>query len=244
MPKARVFLRLFSLNGALERVRAVQSDLPATAATCYVGAVKISVLMLVVTIALGCGGAARPMRSPDVRAPAEVGLLVVDDGAFAEFGTRVRTATSDQFILAMLDALANDWTRAVARLDELRAHEPDPDRALLTGMSIRIWADAQAHGGDTADAFRGALERMLAALPARPAVAGALSELRAMGQAFTPETCRQLVNENVKPGAGGALTPEQIHIVVFQRYAAQRLAPVGKVIDEVLGARGVAVPAG
>jgi hypothetical protein len=65
-----------------------------------------------------------------------------------------------------------------------------------------------------------------------------------MGQAFTPEICRRLVNENVKPGASGALTPEQIHIVVFQRYAARRLAPVGKVIDEVLATRGVPLPTG
>jgi hypothetical protein len=204
--------------------------------------VKISRLLLVGAFALDCGGAPRPMRPQPVRAPAEVGQLVGNDAAFAEFAARVRAATSDLFILAMLDALANDWMRAVARLDELRAHEPDPDRALLTGMSIRIWADARAHGGDTPDAFRGALERMLAALPARPAVTAALSQLRAMGQTFTPETCRRLVDENVKPGADGALTPEQIHIVVFQRYAARRLAPVGKVIDEVLGARGVPVP--
>jgi hypothetical protein len=110
--------------------------------------------------------------------------------------------------------------------------------------AIRIWADAHAHGGDTPDAFRAALERMLAALPARPAIAAALSELRAMSQAFTPEVCRQLVNENVKPGAGGALSPEQIQIVVFQRYAARRLAPVGELIDEALAAHGVALPAG
>jgi hypothetical protein len=207
-----------------------------------VAVVKISRLMLVGAIALGCSGAPRATHPQPVRAPAEVGLLVEDDAAFAEFAAHVRAATSDLFILAMLDALANDWARAVARLDELRAQEPDPDRALLTGMSIRIWADAHAHGGGTPDTFRGALERLLAALPSRPAVAAALSELRAMGQAFTPETCRRLVDENVRPGVGGALTPEQIHIVVFQRYAARRLAPVGKVIDEVLGARGVPVP--
>jgi hypothetical protein len=200
--------------------------------------------MLVVAMAVGCGGSPPPTASQPVRAPAEVGLLIADGDAFADFAARARAGTSDLFILAMLDALADDWTGAVARLDELRAHEPDPDRALLTGMSIRIWADAHTHGGDTADAFRGALERMLAALPDRPAVAAALSELRAMGQAFTPETCRQLVNENVRPGPGGALSAEQIHIVVFQRYAARRLAPVGKVIDEVLGARGVPVPTG
>jgi hypothetical protein len=204
--------------------------------------VKISRLVLVGAITLGCAGAPPVTRRQPVRAPAEVGLLVVDDDAFADFAAQVRAATSDLFILAMLDAIADDWSRAVARLDELRAHEPDPDRALLTGMSIRIWADARAHEGDSAAAFRGALERMLAALPARPAVAAALSELRAMGQAFTPETCRQLVDENVKPGAGGALSLEQIHIIVFQRYAARRLAPVGKVLDEVLGARGVLVP--
>ena len=199
-------------------------------------------LILIGAIALGCGGALHPTAPPPVRAPAEVGLLVVDDAAFAEFAVRVRATTSDAFILAVLDALADDWTGAVARLDQLRAHEPDPDRALLTGMSIRIWYDARAHGGDNPEAFRGALERLLAALPERPAVAAALSELRAMGQAFTPATCRQLVNENVEPGLDGTLTPDQIHIVVFQRYAAVRLAPVGKVIEEVLAARGVALP--
>lgn len=70
------------------------------------------------------------------------------------------------------------------------------------------------------------------------------SALRAArdGQALTPETCRQLVNENVIAGQDGTLTPDQIHIVVFQRYAALRLAPLCKVIDDVLAARGVALP--
>jgi hypothetical protein len=200
--------------------------------------VKLRYLAVVLVLAIGCGATTRP----SVRAPAEVGRLVSDGAAFADFAARVRAGTTDLFVLAMLDALDGDWTRAVARLDELRAREPDPDRALLQGMSIRIWADARTHGGDTPEAFRGALERLLATLPPRPAVAAALSELRAMGQAFTPEVCRQLVEENVKPGPDGALTPEQIHVIVFQRYAAVRLAPVGKVIDEVLGARGVEVP--
>jgi hypothetical protein len=35
---------------------------------------------------------------------------------------------------------------------------------LASRPSIRIGADAHTHGGDNPDAFRGALERMLAAL--------------------------------------------------------------------------------
>jgi hypothetical protein len=70
-----------------------------------------------------------------------------------------------------------------------------------------------------------------------------LSILRAMGQVFTPEMCRKLVNDEI--GArlqGGALSFEQAQAVAFQRYAVVRLAPVGAAIDQVLAARGIEPP--
>jgi hypothetical protein len=42
--------------------------------------------------------------------------------------------------------------------------------------------------------------------------------------------------------ASAAWPRRELHANLFQRYAAVRLAPVGPVIDEVLGARGIEPP--
>ena len=100
--------------------------------------------------------------------------------------------------------------------DELRAHEPDPGRTLLARMSIRIWADELRTAAAPPTLFA-PRSSALAALPSRPAITAALFELRAMGQAWTPQACLRLIEETVRTGAGGALTPEQLHNVVFPR---------------------------
>jgi hypothetical protein len=64
--------------------------------------------------------------------------------------------------------------------------------------------------------------------------------LRTMGQVFTPDVCRQLLTQEVSPHVkDGLVGIDQVHAIVFQRYAVVRLVPVGKEIDEALGALGV-----
>jgi hypothetical protein len=143
----------------------------------------------------------------------------------------------------MLDALDDRWADAVGELDRLRAVETDPKAKAMTGLSIRVWADARAHGGDTAEAFGAALERAVAALPVE-LVRADLGMLRAMGQAFTPAVCQQLVDAEVGPHvrAGAVTDLQDAWAIVFQRYAVKRLVQVGPTIDRVLGAHGIELP--
>src|SRR5262249_6435645 len=178
--------------------------------------------------------------------------------AFADFARPVRAGLEDDlarydirhaeslterlFILAVLDALDGSWTDAVARLDRIAAVENKPAARLMTGLTIRLWADALARGGDTPQAFRAALERKLAALPVDE-VRAQLEVLRAMGRAFTPDVCRRLIDENLGAEArAGAISLESVHAVAFQRYAVVRLVPVGREIDEALAAAGIGLP--
>ena len=204
-------------------------------------------LVLVLWIVIsGCHGETPPARvaapAPlSFGVPADPGILVTDAAAFARFAGEVRGKlagrddTDARFVLAMLDALDERWPEAVATLDRIAAAERDPKARVMRGLTIRVWADALAAHGS----FRDALAARVAALPGE--VAPALVELRAMGVAFTPAVCRQLVTENVHPQAG-AVGLADVHTIVFQRYAVVRLVPVGKDIDEVLAARGVALP--
>jgi len=211
-------------------------------------------------VAVACDGTAphtQPLSTPGrYRVPADVGLLVVDTAAFAGFARPVRRQLEAEgdagglavrkerlFLLALLDALDDRWQAAVTRIDRIAAMETDPVAKAMTGLTIRVWADARSHGGDTPAAFRAALERRLAAMDLT-AVRSSLSMLRAMGQAFTPDVCRKLVASEVGPRIErGTVGVTELHAILFQRYAAMRLAPVGSVIDEVLGARGIEPPA-
>jgi hypothetical protein len=183
--------------------------------------------------------------------PPDVGRLAVDGGAFADLARPVRAdlegarggdveATKERlFVLALLDALDDRWPEAVARLDAIAAIEDKPAARVMTGLTIRVWADALAHGGDTPQAFRAALARKVAALPVE-LVREQLKVLRAMGRAFTPDACRAMLQDAVGPEAkSGAIGLDAVHAVAFQRYAVVRLAPVGRDIDEVLGAAGI-----
>jgi hypothetical protein len=193
------------------------------------------------------------------KVPDDVGRLVVDARAFADFARVVRSelegdvarhdirdpqALKDRlFILALLDALDERWENAVARLDRIAALEDKPVARVTTGLTIRVWADARVHGGDTPQAFRAALERKVATLP-MDLVREPLTMLRMMGRAFTPEVCKQLVEETVGSEARtGAISLESVHALAFQRYAVVRLVPVGKDIDEVLAAADIGLPA-
>jgi hypothetical protein len=181
--------------------------------------------------------------------PAEVGTLVVDEDAFGRFAARLRgeievdlrgelavAQRKDRlFTLALLDGIAGAWPAAVAHLDRIAELETDPQKRAIVGFTIRVWGAA---GGD-ATAFRAALERELAKLP--PAVHGELAMLRAMGRAFTPEVCRDLVNESVK-ATDGTVSIDDAQTIAFQRYAVVRLVPVGAVIDAVLAERGIGLP--
>jgi hypothetical protein len=216
-------------------------------------------LVLVLLIA-ACGSApapaaGRPAPSAGHRyRVTDAGRLVVDGAAFAELARRLRPdverdlasgAVRDAegqrdrwFLLALLDALDDRWDRAVANIDRAAALEAAPADRAMTGLTIRVWADAIAHGGD-AEAFRAALERKLSTMPI-DLVRGQLAMLRTMGQVFSPDVCRKLVDDAI--GAhlhDGALSLDQAQAIAFQRYAVVRLVPVGAVIDQVLGARGI-----
>ncbi|HEU0035225.1 MAG TPA: hypothetical protein VFQ53_31585 [Kofleriaceae bacterium] len=202
-------------------------------------------------LVLACAATPRAHR---FAVPADVGSLVVDDRSFAPLARPLRadveaslrgsldvTARKDRlFILALLDALDDHWPEALASIDRIAALETDPRQRAMTGLTIRVWADARARGADTPDGFRAALERALNTLPLA-LVHDDLQMLRAMGQAFTPEACRALVAQAVH-AEHGTISLEDARTIAFQRYAVKRLAPVGAVIDQVLGARGIELP--
>jgi hypothetical protein len=193
-----------------------------------------------VVVVVACSAAP---RTPFVYAmPAHVGDLVTDDAAFGAFARELRrdlegrrTPTKDErFTLAMLDALEDRWGEAVAQLDAIRAAEQDPRARAMTGLTIRVWADARAHG----DEFRVALERVYAQLPVE-LVRSDLEMLRTMGTVFTRDVCRKLVEDAL---AGHAqITFDDAQAIVFQHYAVVRLVPVGAAIDAVLGGHGIGV---
>jgi hypothetical protein len=216
--------------------------------------------LVAAALAGACGASAasdhRPLAAEDhsYRVPADLGSLVVDDAAFAAFARELRSDLEAAvrgsaqrgepwkdrvFVLAMLDALDDHWPQAVARLDLIAANDDQPAAKVMRGLTIRIWADARASGGDTSEAFRAALERALATLPV-DLVRDQLAVLRTMAQILSPASCRQLVDEEIGPEVKhGAVSFESAHAIVFQHYAAKRLTPVGPVIDAVLAAHGI-----
>lgn len=184
----------------------------------------------------------------------DIGRLVVDATAFAGLARRLRSDVEHDlaafdirdpaslkdrlFTLALLDALDDHWTESLARIDRIAAVELEPVAKAMTGLTIRVWADAIANGGDR-EAFRAALERKLSSMPT-DLVRKELSVLRTMGQVFTVEVCRHLVDEEIgRHVASGGLSLEQVQAIAFQRYAVVRLVPVGDIIDRVLGRRGI-----
>jgi hypothetical protein len=189
--------------------------------------------------------------------PSAVGDLVIDEVLFSRFADPVRrdaeamvrsrgdAAASDAlFVLAMLDVLADHWPAAVAKLDRIRAVDPDPVKAVMTGLSIRVGADARAHGSSNFDGYAAALERALSSLPV-DRVRDELAMLRAMGQTFTPDVCRDLVADAVGPHVrDGTVGFDDAQTIVFQRYAVVVLAPVGAVFDRVLADHGIGLPGG
>jgi hypothetical protein len=218
-------------------------------------------LLVLLALLAACGGAQSPRvdradQLPVHRYPVtgDVGRLVVDEAAFAALARPLRADMESDlarfdirdpeslkarlFVLALLDALDNHWPEALARIDRIAAIETRPAEKAMTGLTIRVWSDALAHGG-TPDAFQDALERKLATMPLA-LVRNDLSILRTMGQVFSPDTCRELVSKEIGPHVkDGALSFEQVQAIAFQRYAVVRLVPVGAAIDQVLGDHGI-----
>jgi hypothetical protein len=202
---------------------------------------------LVLGLLVACAGGAPRHRYP---VPAEVGALVVDAEAFARFAAPLRREVEQDlagelavkprkdrlFTLALLDGVAGHWPEAVARLDQLVALETDPRQRAIVGFTIRVWGAA---AGDAAR-VPAALEQELAKLPLE-LVRADLGMLRAMVGTFTPEVCRALVNEHVKP-AGGTVSVEDAQTIAFQRYAVVRLVPVGAAFEAALAKRQIALP--
>jgi hypothetical protein len=217
--------------------------------------------LIAVLLIAACGATPKPRvdhpdQLPKHRYPVagDVGNLVVDAAAFgalarplradlehdlAAFDIRDPASRKDRlFLLALLDALDGRWPQALARIDEIAAIEVVPARKAMTGLTIRVWADAISHGGGP-EAFRAALQRKLATMPIE-LVRADLSILRTMGQVFSPELCRRLVDQEIAPHLdNGAISREQAEAIAFQRYAVVHLVPVGAVIDQVLGERGI-----
>jgi hypothetical protein len=212
---------------------------------------RCAALVFVIAV-VACGA---PHAAPRYPVPQHAGDLVIDAAQFARFAAAVRrdaeaavrhrgdaAAKDELFVLAMLDALDDHWPTAVGLLDRIRTVETDPVKAAMTGVSIRVGADARAHGGVSPEAYAAALERQLAALPI-DRVRDELAMLRAMGQTFTPDVCRELVEESVGPHVrAGTIGFDDVQTIVFQRYAAVELSPVGAVIDRVLAAHGIGLP--
>jgi hypothetical protein len=217
--------------------------------------------LIVILLIAACSAAPRPrVDHPDqlpqhrYPVPADVGRLVVDAAAFgqlarplradverdlAHFDIRDPASIKDRlFALALLDALDDRWREALARIDQIAAIEVVPAKKAMTGLTIRVWADAMEHGGGP-EAFRAALQRKLGAMPVE-LVREDLSTLRTISQLFTPAFCRGLVDKEITPHLeGGALSFTQAEAIAFQRYAVVHLVPVGAVIDQVLGERGI-----
>jgi hypothetical protein len=212
--------------------------------------------LIALFVVAACGGAPAHPAAPTPHrypVPTPVSQLLVDDASFAPLATALRrdteaelagplpdvkTTTDRRFTLALLDALDDRWADAVAELDKIRAIEPDPRAKVMTGLTIRIWADARSHGGETPASFHAALERMIATLPVA-LVKDDLTMLRTIGQVFTVEVCRKLVDDHIVPVAG-TISPDDAQAIAFQRYAVERLVPVGGEIDAALEAHGIA----
>jgi hypothetical protein len=217
--------------------------------------------LFILLLLAACAAAPRPRidradQLPSHRYPltGRAGDLVVDAAAFAKLAGKLRTDMESDlarfdirepeslkdrlFVIALLDALDNRWPAALARIDQIAAVETKPANKAMTGLTIRVWTDAIAHGGDAA-AFHAALERKLATMPI-DLVRDDLSTLRTMAQVFTPDVCRQLVESEIgRHITNNSLSLEQAQAIAFQRYAVVRLVPVAPAIDKALAARGI-----
>jgi hypothetical protein len=140
-------------------------------------------------------------------------------------------------VIALLDALDDRYDAALGALDRVASFETSAAQKAMVGLTIRVHADAGV--GATPAAFRAALDARIDTLPVAE-LGAELSMLRTLGQVLTPAVCQQLVEGAVAPAVkDGTVDMEQVHALVFQRYAVVRLVPYGKVIDEALAARGI-----
>jgi hypothetical protein len=222
---------------------------------------RCAVLTLVVLV--GCSHAAVPPKAARARdhryaVPPEVERLLVDEAAFGAFARELRrdveadvaqgaaldrsTRRDRLFDLALLDALDGNWELAVTRLDTIAAEEPDPAAKVMTGLTIRVWADARRAGGDLHAAFAAVLEERVRHMPYE-LLKEPFAMLREMGKVFSREYCQQLVREFAGAEAKtGSLSLEKADAVLFQRYVVVNLVPVGAetfaVMDRVIVAHG------
>jgi hypothetical protein len=217
---------------------------------------RIMLLLAVISVLVSCGSTAAPRSRPAPTGrypvPTPVGSIVNDAAAFATFAAAVRpdverdtgtvtapeTLQSRWFVIALLDALAGDYPASLAALDRVAALEKTAAQKAMVGLTIRVHADA---GPDaTPEAFRRALDARIATLPVAE-LGKELSTLRTLGQILSPAVCQKLVDDAIGPHVkAGTVDIEQAQALAFQRYAVVKLVPYGKIIDEVLAARGIA----
>jgi hypothetical protein len=210
---------------------------------------RIAIVALAISACSGVAPkTATTQKTGRYHVPAEVGTLVIDAAAFAKFAAEVRPdleresnakdpeiAKARLFVLAMLEGLDEKWPAALALVDRVAALEAKSEDKAMTGLTLRVWIDV--HGD--AEKYRVAFDSRVHALP-RDKLGDQLAMLRTMGKVFTPDVCRQLVNQEVSPHVrDGTVSIDEVHAIVFQRYAVVRLVPVGAQIDEALGALGI-----
>jgi hypothetical protein len=211
-------------------------------------------LLLLVAACAHAPPAARARRYP---VPADVERLLVDDAAFAALVRAVRpdleadvalgiavvgwsTWRDRQFDLALLDALDGNWELAVHDLDVIAREEKDPAAKIMTGLTIRVWADARRAGGDLHAAFGAALAERVRHMPYE-LLETPFAMLRQMGASFTREVCMGLIHDFAGASAAkGSLAIGEVEAVLFQRYVVLNLVPVGdeivRVMDGVIAA--------
>ena len=218
-------------------------------------------LLALGVLLVGCAHPAAPAPPPrDHRyvVPPDVERLLVDDVAFGAFARELRrdveadvargaaldrsTRRDRLFDLALLDSLDGNWELAVTRLDTIAAEEPDPAAKIMTGLTIRVWADARRAGGDLHAAFAAALDERVRHMP-YDLLKLPFATLREMGKVFTRDYCQKLVREYAgAEAATGSLSLEKADAVLFQRYVVVNLVPVGaetfQVMDRLITAHG------
>jgi subtilisin family serine protease len=153
--------------------------------------------------------------------------------------------------LALLDYLAGDYDRALARVEEVRALQDKPADKLLSGLRLKAMANAAKANRPGSDAFRRAvaddIRRELAALP-YPVIENDVRSFKAGAELIGETLVLGNVREVVQPivDRGGQLSSEFAPGIVNARFALVEVLPLKATLTEVyttyLAAHTVAKP--
>ena len=153
--------------------------------------------------------------------------------------------------LALLDYLAGDYDRALARVEEVRSLQDKPADKLLSGFRLKAMASAAKANGPSGDAFRRAvadnIRRALAELP-YPVIENDIRSAKAGAELIGETLVLGNVREVVQPivDRGGQLSSEFAPGIVNARFALVAVLPLKATLTEVyttfLAAHTVAKP--